>query len=194
VFEELNDVRSRAVTMGQIADILQQRGETEEALRIRREDCLPVYERLNDVRSRALTMGQIADILQQRGETEEALRIHLEERLPIARRMQDMDSLAHIRFCCARIRLERGGFQTDERETIVTELAESFSLWSKVQRLDGIAVAGSLFGQALAAVELHEEALSVLDHAAAAFTRLQQDAQAAQIRELQARLRQAGSA
>ena len=54
------------MTMGKIADILAQRGETEEALRIRREEQLPVYERLGDVRSRAVTMGQIADILQQR--------------------------------------------------------------------------------------------------------------------------------
>ena len=50
VFERLGDVRSRAVTMGQIADILQARGELDEALRIRREEELPVYERLGDVR------------------------------------------------------------------------------------------------------------------------------------------------
>ena len=53
LFEEEKDVHSRAVTMGQIADILEQRGETEEALRIRREEELPVYERLGDVHSRA---------------------------------------------------------------------------------------------------------------------------------------------
>ena len=41
----------------------QARGELDEALRIRREEELPVYERLGDVRSRAVTMGQIADIL-----------------------------------------------------------------------------------------------------------------------------------
>ncbi len=57
VFERLNDVRSIAVTMGKIADILQQRGETDEALRIRREEEMPVYERLGDVRERAVTMG-----------------------------------------------------------------------------------------------------------------------------------------
>ena len=71
LFDEAGDERSRAVTMGQIADILVQRGETDEALRIRREEELPVYERLGDVRSRAVTMGKIADILVQR-ETDEA--------------------------------------------------------------------------------------------------------------------------
>ena len=69
VYERLGDVHSRAVSMGQIADILEGRGETDEALRIRREEELPVYERLGDVRSRAVTMGRIADILEGRGET-----------------------------------------------------------------------------------------------------------------------------
>ena len=44
------DERTRAAIMGRIADILQGRGETDEALRIRREEELPVYERLGDVR------------------------------------------------------------------------------------------------------------------------------------------------
>jgi phosphopentomutase len=69
--------------MGKIADILQLRGASGEALRIRREEQLPVYERLGDVRSRAITMGKIADILQQRGDTEEALRILREEVSPV---------------------------------------------------------------------------------------------------------------
>ena len=65
VFERLGDVHSRTVTMGQVADILAGRGETEEALRIRREGqlrCssgLPVFERLGDVRERAVTLYKI---------------------------------------------------------------------------------------------------------------------------------------
>ena len=59
--EKIEKLRSPA---GLIADILQQRGELDEALRIRREEELPVYERLGDVRERAVTMGKIADILQ----------------------------------------------------------------------------------------------------------------------------------
>ena len=49
----LQDIRSRAVTLGQIADVLVGRGELDEALRIYREEVLPVYERPGDVRSRA---------------------------------------------------------------------------------------------------------------------------------------------
>ncbi|HEY1931200.1 MAG TPA: hypothetical protein VGG99_04245 [Acetobacteraceae bacterium] len=88
------DEHSRAVTMGRIADILQVRGALDEALRIRREEELPVYERLGDVRSRALTMGRIADILQARGALDEALRIHREELLPVFERLGDVRSRA----------------------------------------------------------------------------------------------------
>jgi tetratricopeptide (TPR) repeat protein len=78
-FERLGDVRSRAVTLGKVADILADRGDLDEALRIRREEELPVYERLGDVRSRAITLGQVADILAARGDLDEALRIRREE-------------------------------------------------------------------------------------------------------------------
>ncbi len=39
-------MRSWAVTLGQIADVLQARGQLDEALRIRQEEELPTYERL----------------------------------------------------------------------------------------------------------------------------------------------------
>jgi len=88
------DEHARAVAMGRVADILQARGELDEALRIRREEELPVYERLGDVRSRAVTMGKIADILQARGELDEALRIRREEELPVYERLGDVRSRA----------------------------------------------------------------------------------------------------
>ncbi|MBP6748911.1 MAG: metallophosphoesterase, partial [Xanthomonadaceae bacterium] len=86
--------RELALAQGQIADILQARGELEEALRIRREEELPVYERLGDVRSRAITQGKIADILQARGELEEALRIRREDQMPVYERLGDVRSRA----------------------------------------------------------------------------------------------------
>ena len=96
VYERLGDVRSRAVTLGQIADVLAARGETDEALRIRREEELPVYERLGDVRSRAVTLGKIADVLAARGETDEALRILRDESLPTFRKLDEPRPLAQI--------------------------------------------------------------------------------------------------
>jgi tetratricopeptide (TPR) repeat protein len=89
-FGSLGDVRSRAVTMGQIADILGARGDLDEALRIRHEEELPVYERLGDVYLRAVKMGQIADILGERGDLDEALRIRCEEQLPVFERLGDV--------------------------------------------------------------------------------------------------------
>jgi phosphopentomutase len=68
VFELLGDVLANALTMGKIADILQARGQLDEALRIHQKELLPVFEHLGDVRSKAISMGRIADILEARGQ------------------------------------------------------------------------------------------------------------------------------
>jgi esterase/lipase superfamily enzyme/tetratricopeptide (TPR) repeat protein len=67
VFETLGDVRARAVTMGKIADILQARGQLDEALKIRNEEELPVYERLGDVRELLIARAKLAMALLRRG-------------------------------------------------------------------------------------------------------------------------------
>ncbi len=74
---------------GLIADILMARSDFDEALRIRREEQLPVFERLGDVRERAVAQGRIADILEARGEFAEALRMRTEEELPVFERLGD---------------------------------------------------------------------------------------------------------
>ena len=188
VYERLGDVRERAVTMGKIADILRQRGEIDEALRIRQEEQLPVYERLGDVRSRAVTMGKIADILQQRGEIDEALRIHLEERLPVAEATHDMDSIAHIRFSCAVLRMDRGVFEQGEVPLILAELTESFGLARTLQRVDAVARVGSVLGQVLAATGAVNEATAVFNQSAEAYDRIGYERQAAEVREFVDRL------
>ena len=108
VFEQLGDVRSRAITQGQIADILVTRGELDEALRIRTEDELPVFEQLGDVRSRAVTQGEIADILATRGELDEALRIRTEDELPVFEQLGDVRSRAITQGEIADILVTRG--------------------------------------------------------------------------------------
>ncbi|MDG4549083.1 MAG: hypothetical protein P9G45_01520, partial [Candidatus Contendobacter sp.] len=60
-------VRARAVTQGKIADVLQARGELDEALRIRREEELPVYERLGDVRELLICRAKIGITYLARG-------------------------------------------------------------------------------------------------------------------------------
>jgi 3',5'-cyclic AMP phosphodiesterase CpdA/tetratricopeptide (TPR) repeat protein len=86
--------RGVALAAGLRADVLEAGGQLDEALRIRREDELPVYERLGDVHSKASTMGRIADVLQVRGQLDEALRIRREEELPVYERLGDMQSKA----------------------------------------------------------------------------------------------------
>ena len=107
-FELLKDDRSLAVTRGRIADILMARGQLEEALRIRKEEELPVFERLGDVRSRAVTLGKIADILMARGQLEEALYILTEEELPMYERLGDVRERAVTQGQIADILMARG--------------------------------------------------------------------------------------
>ena len=83
-----------AVAMGAIADIAYQRGDYDEALRIRREIQLPALERLGETRSAAITWAQIADIAYDRGEYDEALRIRREIQLPAFERLGDTRSAA----------------------------------------------------------------------------------------------------
>jgi len=189
VYERLGDVRSRAITMSRIADILQQRGELDEALRILREEVLPIHERLGVVRSRAITMSRIADILQQRGEFDEALRIRIEECLPIAEKIGDTYGIATLRLACARLRLERGGWEQGEALTIIDELTESFSLNKKLQRRRGIVASGYLLGHLLAKAGQKDAALDVLDEAAAACDKMNWTEEAAEIRDLQEKIR-----
>lgn len=149
-----------------------------------------LFDELGDVRSRAVTMGQIADILQQRGETDEALRIHLEERLPVALAIKDLDSIAHLRFSCAQIRLSRQDSSQSEMQTIYEELAESFTINQKLQRVDGIAFVGLSLGQILAGGGYRDEALEVLEQSARAFEKMQLLPQAAQVRQLMQQLQE----
>ncbi len=115
----LDDRRQTAIAQGRIANMLEARGELDEALRIRTEEVLPVYERLGDVHSLAVTQGQIADILQARGELDEALRIRTEEVLPVYERLGDVRSQAVAKGGIADILQARG--ELDEALRIRTE-------------------------------------------------------------------------
>ena len=183
VYEALGDKRSLAVTKGQIADVLQARGDLDEALRIRTEEELPVYEALGDKRSLAVTKGQIADVLQARGDLDEALEMHL-SRLPDTKAMGALDSFVHIRFNCARLRLERGDHQRDGLQTIADELAEAWAGANQLGLPGAIGVIGTLFGQVLAMGGSHDDAINVLETTSAAWEELGKHNQAAQNRQI----------
>ena len=83
MFDKLGETRNRAIGLYQIAYILQLRGEYGEALKILKEELLPVFEAIQDVRARTVTLGKIADILQTQGDLDASLRIRQTEELPI---------------------------------------------------------------------------------------------------------------
>jgi len=119
IFDRLGDVRSRAVTMGKLADILCRRGEVDEAERILREEVLPAFKRLGDVRERAVTLSKVADILESRGELDEVERILREEVLPAFDRLGDVRERAVALGRTADILSRRG--ELDEAERILRE-------------------------------------------------------------------------
>ena len=68
-------MRERAITLGKIADVLRARGQLDEALRIQREEEIPVYEALGDVRELLFGRKNLALTLRARsrpGDIEEA--------------------------------------------------------------------------------------------------------------------------
>jgi tetratricopeptide (TPR) repeat protein len=78
LFEANDQVRERAITLGEIACILVHKGQVDQALEIHEEE-LKVYEELGDIRSRAITLGYIARILVDKGQVDKALEMHKEE-------------------------------------------------------------------------------------------------------------------
>ncbi len=80
VYEKLGDVRSRAVTMGQIGDILRRAANwTRRCASARKKSCRSTSSSATCA-ERAVTMGKIGDIFQARGQLDEALRIRTRRR------------------------------------------------------------------------------------------------------------------
>jgi len=161
-----------------IADIAYQRGDYDEALRIRRETELPVYERLGDTRSAAVTWGKIADIGYQRGEFDQAADLQ-RKRLEVNRQLRDADGIAAASWDLAQIDL-----QSEDYESALPRLMESFEIFSQLQRPDGLAVVGRTLGQLLIAADAAEQARDVLSHALAAAVKIGQTDLATQINDL----------
>ena len=100
-----------ATVMGIIADIAYQRGELDEALRIRREITRPAFERLGDTRSAAVTSGQIADIAYRRGELDAAAELQ-HKRLEVNKQLGDLNGIAAATWDLAQIDLTREDYES----------------------------------------------------------------------------------
>ncbi len=133
--------REVALAAGLRADVLETRGQTDEALRLLREEVLPVFERLGDDRSKATTMDQIADVHQARGHFDEALRIRVEEVLPVFEKIGDLRARANALTRIADVHKARG--QLDEALRLwqdevlpayehISDVHSKAVIWSKV--------------------------------------------------------------
>src|ERR1019366_1833661 len=147
-------------------DIAYQRGDYDEALRIRREVELPVYERLVDTRSAAVTWGQIADIAEQRGDYDEAAELQ-GKRLELCKKLGELDGIASTDWGLAQIDLAR-----EDHQAAFPRLVESFQILGHRQRPDGIAVVGLALGELLLAAGQADQARQVLGDSLAAATKI----------------------
>ncbi len=106
LFKKQKDVRSQAVTLGDIARLKASRGFVDEALSLH-EEALKIYEDLGNVRSRALTLGDIAHLKASRGLVDEALVLY-EERLAIFCDIGDVRQRAMTLGAIAGLKATRG--------------------------------------------------------------------------------------
>ncbi|MEP4986649.1 MAG: hypothetical protein ABJV68_02975, partial [Paracoccaceae bacterium] len=155
--------RDAAIASGEIADVLAAQGDVGEALRIRREEELPVYERLGDVRSKAVTMGKIADVLAAQGDVGEALRIRREEQLPVFERLGDVREKSATLFNIAQALLAADGLNNGKIQEIYEALSEAYGIVVSLSIPDGIAAVGSVLAQIFAVAQEREKAIEVLD-------------------------------
>jgi tetratricopeptide (TPR) repeat protein len=145
LFRAAGSEREAAAVMGIIADIAYQRGDYDEALRIRREDELPVYERLGDTRATAICWGKIADITFQRGDYDEAAELQ-RRRLQVNEGLGDLDGIAAAKWGLAQIDLARKDYQS-----AFPRLVEAFQTLYRLQRAAGSAMVGRVLGEVLLA-------------------------------------------
>ena len=145
-----------AAVTGYLADIIGQRGDLDEALRIRQDVQLPTYERLGDPRSIAITWGKIAHIAAGREDYETAARMQ-RERLEVNKKLGDLDGIAAANWDLAQIDLTQQNY-----ESAFPKLVDSFNIFRQLQRVDGIAIIGWTLGQLLVAASQAQGARQVL--------------------------------
>jgi len=121
----------------ELAEILLVQGQLEEALRIRREEQLPVYERLGDVRGRAVALYKIASVSLGRDdlspeERRKAIEA-LSESFAIFRRLDEPQGIAFVGLALARMRFAKGG--RDDALEILAAVASAFERLGDADRL-----------------------------------------------------------
>jgi tetratricopeptide (TPR) repeat protein len=132
LFKDTKNIAMVAEADDGIANILQYRGQFDEALKIRREQILPIVEQLENIREISITQGKIADILEIRGQLDEALKIRIEQ-LPVYEKLGNARSIAVAKGQIANILEIRG--QRDEALKIWTEQLSVFEQLGDVRSI-----------------------------------------------------------
>ncbi len=122
VYEPLGDVRSVAVTWGQIGDIYFQRGELDEALDFA-ERRLEVHREMGDIDSIAHAQWQLAQIALQRGDYETAAPA-LIEAFQLFDRLGRPDGVAVVGGTLGQLLLAAGNH--DEATTVINSAAQAY--------------------------------------------------------------------
>ena len=158
LLEKLGDVREKAVTMGKIADILQARGQLDDALNTLNET-LPVYEKLGDVREKAVTERKIADILIARGQLDEGLKVLQERCIPPMEKIGAIRDVAVFQGIVADILQARG--QLDDA---LNTLNETLPVYEKLGDVRSKAVTMGKIADILQARGQLDEALNIREN------------------------------
>ena len=131
-FEKLGYMRERAVTLGKIADILQARGEFDEALRIRREEVLPISQQMGVIHNFAYMLYLCAMLRTKRGVyDQEDLKIvgdESAESFAISRHLGQADFLAEVGFYFGQLLAA-----SSNREAALTVLDEAAAAAEKLR-------------------------------------------------------------
>jgi tetratricopeptide (TPR) repeat protein len=162
IFEQLGDVRERAVTLGDVARLRAKAGDVSGALALHQE-MLGIFEQLGDVRERAVTLGDVAQLLTEKGQLADA-RKHQEEKLEVVRRIGDSGEIAVTQHGLALLDLAEQNISSAR-----TRLGETWKILRRTPRIDGIAIAGQVYGHLLAQAGEREAAVAVLRESWAAF-------------------------
>jgi len=161
------DTELFAMGRDQVAVGLLHEGRLPDALRILREEVLPIYTRIGKVHKRAIALGRIAGILTTQGQLDEALKIRQEEVLPIFQKLEDMHSVAITQEGIASIYEHRG--LLDEALRIRTKVSlpiyeELGDRLGRAQTIEAIAAISQRRGQLDEALRrYHDEVLPIYE-------------------------------
>jgi len=156
-----SSVSERPAILHNLAGILAQQGQVEEALKLY-EECLELEKEIRDVQGKAATLHQMASILAQQGQVEEALRLY-KESLELKEKIGNVQGKAATLHEMAGIQAQQG-----QVEEALRLYKESLELKEKIGNVQGKAatlheMAGiqAQQGQVEEALKLYRESLEL---------------------------------